>query len=347
MSIFRSLVKTSANDNLFCFYTVPKKSVAFVGRAKSAAVARTHQSDCPCPACQSRSKTALFADVAEEVPAEVEAMDGVESEEEAHNVDRPARQQLKKKKKGKDLSEFEVGSMVSGTVKSITSYGAFVDIGASTDGLLHISQLTTGYVASVGDVLKEGQEVEVRLMSIDSAKGQVALSLMSEEEEAASQQAAKQQRERPKRQSNRRDDSAALASLSEKGWDSAAFVEGTVVSTVDFGCFVRVDTSLLNSESEGELDGLVHISAMSAGRVNSVTDVVSADDKVQVRVKSITGNKVSLTMLSVDEENEKNEAMSASSGAIEGAKDWKESLEKFDAVQPTFKNLAVVEDRRK
>jgi uncharacterized protein len=75
--------------------------------------------------------------------------------------------------------------MISGTVKSITNYGVFVDIGASTDGLLHISQLTSGYVASVADVVLAGDEVQVRLISIDSAKGQVALSLLSEEDEAA------------------------------------------------------------------------------------------------------------------------------------------------------------------
>ena len=119
-------------------------------------------------------------------------MDGIESADEAHNVDRPARQQLKKKRapKGKELSEYEVGSMVSGSVKSITNYGAFVDIGAQTDGLLHISQLSTGYVASVGDILKEGQDVEVRIVSIDAEKKQVALSLMTEEEATASAEAA-------------------------------------------------------------------------------------------------------------------------------------------------------------
>merc|ERR1712157_227633 len=77
---------------------------------------------CDCPSCaSSRRGTLLFADVAEdsEVPSEVVAMDGVESSEEAHNISRPARQQIKKKKpkEGKALSEFEEGSTVTGTVK--------------------------------------------------------------------------------------------------------------------------------------------------------------------------------------------------------------------------------------
>ena len=327
---------------------------------------------CSCAACSGRRGTALFADVAEsdaeapaDVPAEVEALDGIESQDEAHNTERPARSQLKKKRptKGKELSEFTEGTMVTGRVKSIASYGAFIDIGAQTDGLLHISQLTSGYVSNVSDVLAEGQEIQVRIMNIDIGKNQVALSLMTEEEEAAGQQAAKEQREQRQqreqrsersdsRQSNRRDDDPTLRSLSEKGWDTDAFVEGTVVSTVDFGCFVRINASLLNSECEGEFDGLVHISALGTNRVGSVKDVVNVDDKVQVRCKSIQGNKVSLTMLSSQEESAKNEASGGGGGGrdsapAEGAKDWMEQLEKVQSQMPTFVNKAVVQDRRK
>lgn len=293
-----------------------------------------------------RTHTTLFADVAEDVPAEVKAMDGIESDEEAHNTERPARQQLKKKRKGKDLSEFEVGSMVAGKVRSVASYGAFVDIGASTDGLLHISQLSSGYVASVGDIVKEGQDVEVRIVSIDTTKGQIGLSLMTQEQAAASNEPKPR---RQQRQNNRRDDSAVLNALSANGWDSSAFVEGTVVSTVDFGAFVRIDAKALNEECEGEFDGLVHISALAKGRVNSVTDVVSPDQKVQVRVKSIQGTKVSLTMLSEDAEETKAEAQSTASAPVDtvGAKDWKESAQRFDATMPVFKNGPVVVDLRK
>ncbi|KAL3944405.1 MAG: hypothetical protein SGBAC_001529 [Bacillariaceae sp.] len=307
---------------------------------------------CGCTSCGGvRTHTALFADVAEEaptevaeaVPAEVEAMDGIESEDEAHNADRPAREQLKKKKrKGKDLSEFEEGSMVSGKIRSITTYGAFVDIGASTDGLLHISQLASGYVASVGDIVSEGQDVEVRIVSIDSAKGQIALSMMTSEEAAASNDSKPQRRPR---QNNRRDDSAVLGALADKGWEQTTFVEGSVVSTVDFGAFVRVDAKTLNEECEGSFDGLVHISALSTGRVSSVTDVVSPDQKVQVRVKSIQGNKVSLTMLSVEDEDNK-----SNSGPPQenfGAKDWAESVAKMEETMPVFKNGPIITDLRK
>jgi elongation factor Ts len=298
-----------------------------------------------CGSC--RSTTALFADVAEEVPSDVAALDGVETTDEAHNVERPARSSLKKKRgpKGKDLSEFEAGSTVTGSVRSITTYGAFIDIGATTDGLLHISQLSSEYVGDVNSVLKVGQEVDVRIISIDSDKGQVALSLLTQAQDDASQANQRQKRERPQRQNARRDDSKVLAQLSKMGWDAGTFVEGTVVSTVDFGCFVRVDASKLNSECEGELDGLVHISAMSSGRVNAASDVVSPDDKVQVRMLGINGNKVSLTMLSVESEESKADSNTPIGGG-EGAKDWKDSLEKFDATMPVFKNGPIVVGER-
>jgi predicted RNA-binding protein with RPS1 domain len=302
--------------------------------------------------------TEVEGGVQEDVPAEVVAMDGVESEDEAHNVDRPARQQLKKKKpKGKELSEFEVGSTVQGIVRSLAPYGAFVDIGATTDALLHISQLSTEYVGNVNDILKEGQEVEVRIVNIDNVKGQVALSLMTAAEEASAKEAAQEAREARQARSNnnrpssRRDSNAVLSSLVEKGWDTSVMVEGTVVSTVDFGCFVRVDASKLNSECEGEFDGLVHISALRSGRVGSVTDVVNANDTVQVRVKSIDGNKVSLTMLTVDDEEAKVEERAergdvGKEGPGEGAANWKEILVNLDSDMPSFQNLAVVDDRR-
>ncbi len=277
-------------------------------------------------------------------------MDGVESTDEAHNVERPARSSIKKKKPaGKDLSEFSEGSTVKGTIKSIASYGAFVDIGASTDGLLHVSQLSSEFVSDVNDIVSEGQEVEVRIVKIDAGKGQIGLSMMSEEEAAASKPSRPQNN---RRGGGRSDDSATLSALNEKGWDATVMVEGTVVSTVDFGAFVKVDASSLNSECEGTFDGLVHISCLKVGRVGSVSDVVSPDDKVQVRCKSIDGRKVSLTMLSVEDEEAKGAEGGRQGGGGggfndgldpgDGAKDWKESVAKIEEDMPAFKNTPLI-----
>ncbi len=315
----------------------------------------------------------------EDVPESVEALDGIASPDEAHNAERPARKALAKKgpprSRGKPLNEFEVGSTVTGKVRKIADYGAFIDFGAASDGLLHISQLSEGYVASVKDVLEEGQEIQVRIVSIDENKGQVGLSMMSLEQQERAKEAASVRREqrdstqeqrpqgdRPPRQQQgprssgggppRRDDSPVVQLLSQKGWDTDQFVDGTVVSIVEFGAFVRFDVSALNPEVQGEIDGLVHISALNAGRVQSVKSVVKVDENVKIRLKNITGNKVSLTMISAEDEKNKAEASggggggsSSSSGPV-GSKDWQEDLDRIRSTLPTFVNRPLVVDLR-
>jgi predicted RNA-binding protein with RPS1 domain len=291
----------------------------------------------------------VAAPVEEEVPTEVVAMDGVESADEAHNADRPARKELKKKRpsKGTPLSEFAVGSTVKATIKSVASYGAFCDFGATSDGLLHISRMSKEYVGDVSEVVAAGQEIEVRIVEIDPVKGQVALSLLSveEEEEAKQAQAKSRQKSDRPRGGGRRDDSGVLNAVAAK-FDPTVFVTGKVVSTVAFGAFVRVEGKQFGEEIEGAFDGLVHISALAAGRASSVTDFVNVDQEVQVRVKSIGEGKVSLSMVSVeDEEANKNSRFQAQQEQF-GAKDWKESLERMTGDMPEFTNSPLIIDNR-
>ena len=70
----------------------------------------------------------------------------------------------------------EVGQVYKGKVKTIVQFGAFVEILPNKDGLLHISEIEWGKVKEVGDVLKEGQEVEVKIIEIDSRSGKIKLS---------------------------------------------------------------------------------------------------------------------------------------------------------------------------
>lgn len=315
----------------------------------------------------------MSEEAAADVPAEVEAMDGVESEEEAHNADRPARDSgIKKHKKGKNsgtpISELEVGSFVDGTVKSITSYGAFVDIGASTDALLHVSRLSDSFVSNVEDVVKQGDSVNVRIVSVDSEKGQVAISMLTEEAEKAAMEARNnrgsggKRKDRPQRsQGDRGAQVQTLNALAEAGFDNNKFVEGQVVSALAFGAFVRFSVNELAEGVEGELDGLVHISALTAGRVNSVEEVVSVGDKVQVRVRNIDteGSKVSLSMITVEEEQAsrpprrddgnkpRRRGRQMFSEDEMGAADWKDSLETYQKEAPTFANMPIIVDKRK
>jgi len=252
---------------------------------------------------------------------------------------------------------------VQATVKTTTSYGAFIDIGAETDALLHVSRLSDDFVANVEDVVKVGDTVTVRIVSVDTDKGQVAVTMRSEAAEAEAKAATSgggggRRRERPQRSgADRAAQAAAINALAESSFSDETFVEGEVVSTLDFGAFARFDTASLGEGLEGELDGLVHISALQAQRTGSVSDVVSVGDKVQVRVKQVDakGGKISLSMISKEDEpaprerrqNNRGGGRQMFSESEMGAKDWKESLEKSLEDQPKFVNSFVIEDKRK
>eukprot|EP00986_Skeletonema_menzelii_P004805 scaffold1680_cov139-Skeletonema_menzelii.AAC.12 len=341
----------------------------------------THASTCACPSCVgfhsmgcgcvSCGGVALRMSTVEEVPAEVEAMDGVASDEEAHNVDRPARESgISKHKEGDkpkrvELKDLEIGAEVTAKVKTVTSYGAFLDIGAKSDALIHVSRLSDDFVSNVEDVVKQGDEISVRIISVDTDKNQIGVTMRSvEAEENAANNGGRpsKRRERPQRSGgDQASQAASINALSEKGYDDSVFVEGEVVSALAFGAFVRFDTAQLGEGLTGEVDGLVHISALSEGRTNSVEDVVSVGDKVQVRVRAVEADagRISLSMISKEQEEasrpasrQRNEggggrapdAVTAS-WKDTGAADWKEQMEQIE--QPGFTNTAIVVDRRK
>lgn len=88
-------------------------------------------------------------------------------------------------------AKFEVGSVVTGTVKGIQPYGAFVALDENTQGLVHISEVTHGYVKDVNEHLKVGQEVTVKVLSVDEAAGKISLSIRATQEAPAQEQRAK------------------------------------------------------------------------------------------------------------------------------------------------------------
>ncbi len=76
-----------------------------------------------------------------------------------------------------DWKELQPEMVVRGKVVRLETYGAFVDIGAERPGMIHISELARGYVKSAGDVVKEGDEVEAKILSVDYKKRQIRLSM--------------------------------------------------------------------------------------------------------------------------------------------------------------------------
>lgn len=71
----------------------------------------------------------------------------------------------------------KVGAIVEGTVKTITNFGAFIDLGEGVTGLVHISEIADGYVKSVNDYLEENQKVDVKVLSVDEENKKITLSI--------------------------------------------------------------------------------------------------------------------------------------------------------------------------
>jgi general stress protein 13 len=78
--------------------------------------------------------------------------------------------------------KFEIGSVVTGKVTGIQPYGAFVALDESTQGLVHISEVTHGFVKDINDHLKVGDEVQVKVLSVDESAGKIGLSIRATEE---------------------------------------------------------------------------------------------------------------------------------------------------------------------
>mmetsp|Transcript_26411 Transcript_26411/g.68630 ORF Transcript_26411/g.68630 Transcript_26411/m.68630 type:complete len:346 (+) Transcript_26411:115-1152(+) len=208
------------------------------------------------------------AEAAEEAPV-------VAAEGEAAAEEKPKR---KSKKDATPLDQLVVGDSYDGTITGVAAYGAFVDIGAQSDGLVHISELSTEFVSDVSAVVSEGDAVSVRVLKVDEQKKQLSLSLKPEGAAAP-----------PKRGGGGRRTKKAGADELRKYLDAdpQEFVEGTVRTVLSWGAFVNI--------AEG-VDGLVHISRVSDDRVEDLEAMLSPGDKVQVRVVEVDLEKATLAL---------------------------------------------------
>jgi len=181
-------------------------------------------------------------------------------------------------RKGKDLSKYEAMSPqdeIEATVDSVMPYGAFVKFEDGTQGLVHISQLSVDRVESTGDAVSTGDKVKVRVLAVENGKLQLSMKPYSEREE------------KPQKRGNDLSKYEAMSPQDE--------IEATVDSVMPYGAFVKF---------EDGAQGLVHISQLSVGRVESTGDAVSPGDKVKVRVLAVDNGKLQLSMKPYDE-NEK------------------------------------------
>ena len=154
--------------------------------------------------------------------------------------------------KERRFSELKEGDTVEGEVRSLTDYGAFVDIGGA-DALLHVGEISWRRVNKPSDVLTTGQRIEARIIKIDSEKRRVAISMKQ---------------------------------LQPHPWDAVADkykagerVRGTVSRLMDFGAFVEIEPGI---------EGLIHISEMSwAKRVKTPSDIVKPGETVEAVILGV------------------------------------------------------------
>ena len=172
---------------------------------------------------------------------------------------------LKEQKKAleeKFWGEVEVGKRYQGVVKSLTSYGAFVDLGG-VDGMVHISELSWLRIKHPSDVVKVGDVLDVYVKDIDTENKKISLGYKKTEDNPWE--------------------------VLKRDYEVGSVVTAKVVSMTAFGAFAQIIPGV---------DGLIHISQISNERINKPQDVLTIGQEVQVQITDIDFDKkrVSLSM---------------------------------------------------
>jgi transcriptional accessory protein Tex/SPT6 len=150
------------------------------------------------------------------------------------------------------ILSLQKGQRLTGVVKNITNFGAFIDLGIAQDGLVHISELARRKVENVSEVVSQGQEVEVWVKKVDKKRGRISLTMI-----------------RP-------------VTLKMKDIQEEAELEGVITRLESYGAFIDIGS---------ERDGLVHISQITHEYIKHPADVLTPGDFVQVKVLKVNRKK--------------------------------------------------------
>lgn len=153
------------------------------------------------------------------------------------------------------LQELRVGEVRKGVVASLTHFGAFVDLGGA-DGLIHVSELSWRRNVKPQEIVRVGQEVDVHVLNVDPERKRIALSLKRLEPEPWS--------------------------VVDERYYVGQLVEGQITKLTDFGAF-----ALINNE----IEGMVHVSELSPGRVNHPREVVQEGQSCTLRIIRIDSKR--------------------------------------------------------
>lgn len=165
------------------------------------------------------------------------------------------------------LESLEEGSTIKGTVVRLTNFGAFVNVGG-VDGLVHISEISHERIEHPKDKLSTGDEVEVKVLSVDREQERISLSI--------------------------KDNLPGPWDNLEEEIPVGSVVKGKVKRVTDFGAFVEVKPGV---------EGLVHISEMAHKHVETPHEVVTKDEEIDVKVLSISPDeeRISLSIKALED----------------------------------------------
>ena len=165
------------------------------------------------------------------------------------------------------MKDIELNQVRKGTVKNITDFGAFIDLGGM-DGLLHITDMSWGRISHPSEMLEVGQEIEVVILGIDTEKERISLGL-------------KQKTENP------------WENVEEK-YPVGSKVKGRIVNIMPYGAFMEI---------ENGVEGLIHVSEMSwTKRITKAGDILSVGEEVEAVVLDIKKDqkKISLGLRQIE-----------------------------------------------
>ena len=238
----------------------------------------------------------LLALIGEEIKVRV-----INIDEEERRIILSEREALREERE-KVLSELEVGKVFDWVVSGVSSYGLFVTIGGTVEGLVHISEITYGHVNNIDKLGKIGDKMKVKVIGLDN--GKISLS-------------AKQLKEDP------------WEALPKK-YNIGDVFEGEVIRFVPYGVFVRVFD---------DINWLVHLSELSQKAVNNPNEVVRIGQKVKVKLILIDpkNRKIGLSMKDLDENKEAAKAEKKADLADIADKLEKEEAEKKATRKPRAK----------
>lgn len=180
--------------------------------------------------------------------------------------ERAASTETRETLKERVIEELKEGETRTGRVTSLADFGAFVNI-SGADGLVHLSEISWDRINHPGEKLKVGQEVKVKVISIDREKKRIGLSIRALEDDPWAQRVGRYQ--------------------------VGQLVEGTITRLTKFGAFARLDD---------DIEGLIHISEISEKRIEHPREVLHEGDVVTLRVIKIDADnhRIGLSLRRVD-----------------------------------------------